>query len=265
MSTVTDRPIPAPLHRCTFVLLISVVLCAPASATGSPCAIDTGTVLIVPADCTHVISDTQSYNLVFVANRGVLELAAGAVLEIRNTLFIEPLGVFCFNADDGESPPILRAAGALEITGPVTVGDPADDDGGAGGVIASETGGTWIVLKTDGLIAAGLGPLDIIADIENNGTIRASGSDPARRTRISGAIWPQSSGRFEVTGHENAKIIFDPGSRATITGGAHFDVRAGTLEFNDTIETLGGVRMLSGKIVVAPGCLFSASGPFVEP
>jgi len=266
MCILPDKRRFAPLRRDAAALLAGGLLCClPGSIAAADCPIQWGTVLIVPADCTYVVTGTVACEYVYVSKDGILELAAGAELRVKYELVIDPDGVFRFNADDGQMQPTLRATGPLEISGAITVTDPADGDGGAGGQIAMDISGSWVVLGADGLITSDAGPLDITADIKNNGVIRGTGDTAGKRIRITGAILAQSHGRFEVADHDNAKITFAIGSGATITGGAHFDVRAGSLEFYDSVSTDGGVRILSGMILVGAGSTFQATGPFVEP
>ncbi len=262
----------ARLSQFTFGVLVGVLfLCAPADRAEA-CAIINGCVLIVPNGCTHVVSGTESYCVVFVANGGVLELHSGGVLEISDSLTIDTdsqnpanSGVFRFYADDGETAPILRTTDSLEISGPITVEDPADGDGGAGGTIAAETANDWVILTADGTITAQYGPLDITADIEVDGKVLANASSTAWRIRFTGEILEGSTGLIEASGHSNARVLFDSGSAFDLDSAMDLKVADGArMRFKDTNDyvTAGGFSMAAGFFDIDDGVSIKFTGAY---
>jgi len=272
MFTVPSRTGFAHLRQYTLGVLVGVTfLCVPADRTEA-CAIMNGCVLIVPNGCTYVVSGTESYCVVFVANGGVLELADGAVLEISDSLTIDTdsqtpanSGVFRFYADDGETAPILRTTDSLEISGPITVEDPADGDGGAGGTIAAETASDWVILS--GTITAQHGLLNITSDIEVDGTILANASATARRISFTGEILEGSTGLIEASGNSNARVLFASGSAFDLDSAMDLKVaNSARMRFVDTSDYVlaGGFSMAAGFFDVDANVSLEFTGAYTH-
>ncbi len=228
------------------------------AADDYPRAGDTATIL--EDDLIYVSSSTQeAANLtvnkkVSGSSPAILEMRSAAVLKLRDTLTVQVDGsvaantaIFRFYADDGETQPILRTTASLEISGPITVEDPADSDGCAGGKIDANTAADWVILMSDGTITAQYGPLDITCDIEVDGTILANASATAWRIRFTKEILGGSTGLIEASDSSNARVHFDDGSAFNNAIDLKVDDGA-RMQFSDTDDyvTSGGFSMPSG-------------------
>lgn len=261
---------------------------------GDTCPIVCGDILIVPSACTYVLDDALSLEHVYVLSGGTLKLGGGALLIISDTLHIR--GAFLFDADAGETTPILRASpevnDALDIYGPVTV------KGSAGGIIDSvlsgfvrlqsgasitahtgaltiatplqsegtidACGGNILIsgdLENNGVVKATRSTILLTADVENNGTIFAAGDSNGDDIVFLGSINYLSSGLFQVTA-PNSEMVLGMSSCATISAGADFNVRAGCMRFQQSLTTNGGYKQTGGKIMADAGVTFSATGAF---
>jgi len=195
---------------------------------------------------------------VAAASDAVLNMLHAGVLEIEDSLSIGANGIFRFYADDDETAPILRATDSLEIAGAITIQDPEDADGGAGGQIVAETVNDWVILS--GTITAQHGLLDITSDIEVDGTILANASATARRISFTGEIRGGSTGLIEASGNSNARVHFDTGSAFNNAIDLKVDDGA-RMRFSDTNDySAGGFSVASGFFDFDSG----VSGTFTE-
>jgi len=261
------RSAPPVLHLIVAAFIVTpLALGAPRRAgeaeyAKDDCPVVCGDTLVVPYGCTYIITDTESYDQVHVCENATLDLGDGARLEVRDLVVVDPGGALRVNAGDAETRPQLVTIGDLDISGHLSVA------GTKGGRIAVRPGysNPTVTLNDDGLITSNSGPVIIDAPLGNNGIIRANGASTASAITFTAAPLANSCGRFEVAENEAARMVFASGSGVSITGGAHFDVRTGRLEFYASVETNGGLRMLRGKIIVAATKTFKKTGAFEEP
>jgi len=214
-------------------------------------------ILVVPSGCTYNVNGLESYSHVDVRAGGTLNLLGGSLLEVSHELRVADGGTFRFYADDGETRPILRTTLALNIFGHIQIVDPEDGDGGAGAEIA-RTSTTILKFNPGSLVDTEGGNLLISADFENDGVIEAGdGWDVS----ITGQISPNSSGQF-MAAAANSDMTFNHTTAVVITGNADFEVTAGSMAFNQSVETNGGFKQTGGAITVAAGKTFKATGAY---
>lgn len=212
-------------------------------------------------------------------NPGILSLEDDAELRVSASVTVEfaqaVSGVLRFNASSGNAPAIkaVDLFTILELDGPFTVSS------SLGGNLIDSGGGETFKLLSGGLITAQNGPMTIIAKLINNGVIRASASSTSNFIKFFVAPGTNSSGLFEVSGHANARMIFQWAGNVTITAGADILITDGQLKLlkPDSVtivrlETNGGLKMSSvggssPKVVVDSDgdgvhCYLKATGTF---
>ena len=227
------------------------------AAGDPPCPDIVGDNLTVPNNCTYLISGQEDYATVMVKAGGTLLLGSGAELEISETLDVHAQGVFRFAASGGGGPqPILRASDSLEISGLIQT----TSGGDRGGAITADAS-AFVILTTGAEITSEFGPIVITADFVNDGTVTANGGTAGFDITFTGAIASGSTGLFQVTA-ANSDMIFNHSAALTITGGADFNVEAGLMKFEESVETDGGYRQIGGKIRAAAGETFKATGAY---
>ncbi|MEE8169971.1 MAG: hypothetical protein V3T70_05430 [Phycisphaerae bacterium] len=245
------------LRRALVGLAGGAVLLLPGvHAAGADCPIFSGSDLIVPNNCTYVISGSEAYQNVKVKAGGTLELAAGAILRVTNSVCVHPRGAFKFTATSGTQP-TLRATeqgvtldGLLEVTGSV------------GGALDRAGNLETVQLLSGGEIRCTGGPLTISLPFENDGTVTANGAADGDDIIFNlSVISNGSTGTFQVT-TANSELTFLHSGTPSLTGDADFDVAAGVMLFKSTLTTAGGFRQTGGSLKVDANKTFTATGDF---
>ena len=241
--------------------VVATALCAHACVAAQACTIEVSAVLIVPTNCRHSIGSSQFYTDVIVQDKGQLDLLAGAVLSIRDTLIIDSGGTFRFNdqTDSAINQPRLRATLFLLVIGNITTVSGADQ----GGIIDASASGNHVHLVR-GSISSQFGPVLIACPFENDGIVTANGIADGFDIIFTGQIRNGSTGTFEVT-HANSEMIFNhdvSSGSPSLSGDADFNVEAGLMHFQKSLATAGGFRQTGGRVRVSAGRFFSATGQY---
>jgi len=188
------------------------------------------------------------------SNSAVLSMEDDGELRLENSLTVSGSGVFQFRAGVGETRPILRSAGSLEINGHIQIVD------AAGAEIAKLTTET-VKFNSGSLVDSAGGDLVISANLENAGRIEAKGGFDVN---ISGEIDDDSAGHFMATA-ANSDMTFNHTTAVVIDGGADFQLTGGSMAFNQSVQTNGGYQQTGGTVQVAATKTYTATGAFVAP
>lgn len=260
---------------CLLVLCtLSLLPIAPsARAGGEECDCPGSSILSILANTIHVLNahDPTTVGCLCIEKGGVLQIPAGRNLIVINNLFVHPEGKIEFTGSSGN--PSVFMAGPLAA---LSMDGTFESVGSAGGRITRFLTGN-VQLRESGRILSTQGPITIETPIDNDGLICANGSNSDHAITFLLAPSVSSSGKFECSGNESARMIFDFQDSQTILNGADFEITDGQMIFKagSQLTTNGGMRISKGRSKtsavtaeagdveneISPG-MFSATGAF---